>query len=239
MAVIKGENLRLFIDQHCVAAATSCQVHCALQISESDTKDDVDGFIVQEPQGNSWDAQVDAMVLEGDNSQGTLVEQGEGEASSSLGGGNYYYNYKIHLRRDEMLRILIKEVTNAIITIYSESFQTIAQTPSPIRFLDYESRQEQDVYIGVATDGLTLKYAVLEFAKGLGSFVNYLKNGSIVDVEFNQTYAGQNQNRDRREEILVGQAIVQDISINAATGNVVTYSCKLIGTGALAFADTE
>ena len=68
MATIKGQNLRILLGddaQHlaCVAAATSCQVHLALQVEEDTTKDTVDDFIQQEPVGINWDTQVDALVL--------------------------------------------------------------------------------------------------------------------------------------------------------------------------------
>ena len=68
MATIKGENLRIMLGTDtdhlvCVAAATSCQVHLALQVQEDTTKDTDDDWIIQEPVGISWDARVEALVV--------------------------------------------------------------------------------------------------------------------------------------------------------------------------------
>lgn len=68
MANIKGENLRVLLgddDQHlaCVAAATSCQIHLQLQVEEDTTKDTDNDWIIREPVGINWDAQVDALIV--------------------------------------------------------------------------------------------------------------------------------------------------------------------------------
>lgn len=80
MATIKGQNLRVMFDSYdpeqanpCVAAATSCQVHLALQIEEDTTKDTEDDWIVNEPVGINWDVQVDALIIE-DEQLSTGVE---------------------------------------------------------------------------------------------------------------------------------------------------------------------
>lgn len=80
MATIKGENLRVMFDQGdpevanpCVAAATSCQLHLALQVEEDTTKDTEDDWIVNEPVGINWDIQVDALIIE-DEQSATGVE---------------------------------------------------------------------------------------------------------------------------------------------------------------------
>ena len=80
MATIKGENLRVMFDQGdpevanpCVAASTSCQVHLALQVEEDTTKDTEDDWIVNEATGINWDVQVDALIVE-DEQSATGVE---------------------------------------------------------------------------------------------------------------------------------------------------------------------
>ena len=72
MATIKGQNLRVLLGEDaehlkCVAAATSCQVHLALQVAEDTTKDTDNDWIYQEPVGISWDAQVDALIVSNDD----------------------------------------------------------------------------------------------------------------------------------------------------------------------------
>lgn len=80
MATIKGENLRIFLRRvpslvrpGCVAAATSCTLHCALQVQEDTTKDTVDDWIEQEPVGLNWDVQTEALVVSEDEETGYTV----------------------------------------------------------------------------------------------------------------------------------------------------------------------
>lgn len=231
MATIKGENLRLFLNGECVAAATSCQLHVALQLGESDTKDDVDDFIVQEPIGHAWDAQADAMLLEGDSSRYIVVKEGSGQADTPISGG-YYYNEKIQVRAGEKIAVYFSGGNVTDITIYSEGFQTLA-SQSSVRWLEYEVRNDGYVYVGVAASGYTLNYRVTSAANGLSSAVTMLVEGAQVEVEFNTTVEGTLQNRQVETQILQGTAIVQDISVNAPNQDIVTYSVKLQGVGML------
>ena len=50
-------------DLQCIAASTSCTLHCALQVQEKTTKDTVDDWIEQEPVGLNWDVQVESLII--------------------------------------------------------------------------------------------------------------------------------------------------------------------------------
>ena len=66
MATIKGQNLRIAIDDGAekpIAAATNCTVHIAMQVQDSSTKDSADGWVKNEVVGMNWDMQVDALIL--------------------------------------------------------------------------------------------------------------------------------------------------------------------------------
>lgn len=74
MATIKGENLRVMVGDdtehlQCIAAATNCTMHCALQMQEDTTKDTVDDWLEQEPVGLNWDVQVEALVISDDDEE--------------------------------------------------------------------------------------------------------------------------------------------------------------------------
>ena len=74
MATIKGENLRVMVGDdidhlQCIAAATNCTMHCALQVQEDTTKDTVDDWLEQEPVGLNWDVQVEALVISDDDEE--------------------------------------------------------------------------------------------------------------------------------------------------------------------------
>ena len=53
----------------CIAAATNCTLHCALQVQEDTTKDTVDDWIEQEPVGLNWDVQDEALVISDDDEE--------------------------------------------------------------------------------------------------------------------------------------------------------------------------
>lgn len=81
MATIKGQNLRVLLSADgttenlaCVAAATNGIIHLALQVEESTTKDTDDDWIVNEPVGINWDAQVDALVVIDDEETGITAD---------------------------------------------------------------------------------------------------------------------------------------------------------------------
>ncbi|MBR2015885.1 MAG: hypothetical protein IKA00_01085 [Prevotella sp.] len=74
MATIKGENLRVMVGDdidhlQCIAASTNCTMHCALQVQEDTTKDNVDDWLEQEPVGLNWDVQVEALVISDDDDE--------------------------------------------------------------------------------------------------------------------------------------------------------------------------
>ena len=50
----------------CIAAATSCTAHVALQVQEDTTKDNENDWIENEPVGVNWEVDVEALVVNGD-----------------------------------------------------------------------------------------------------------------------------------------------------------------------------
>lgn len=74
MTTIKGQNLRLFVeDDQAFAAATSCTVHIQMEVSESSTKDSESDWQENEVVGMSWDCQVDGLVVEKPQGDGSAV----------------------------------------------------------------------------------------------------------------------------------------------------------------------
>jgi len=53
----------------CIAAATNCTLHCALQVQEDTTKDTVDDWLEQEPVGLNWDVQVESLIISDDDEE--------------------------------------------------------------------------------------------------------------------------------------------------------------------------
>lgn len=57
----KGQNLRVFVGDKCIAVATSCQFHVGLQLEDASTKDDTGMWQIQEATGKSWDVSCDTL----------------------------------------------------------------------------------------------------------------------------------------------------------------------------------
>lgn len=60
--VIKGQNLRLFLDGKVIACATSCTLHVSADLEDTSTKDDTGDWKKQEVTGKSWDCSADALM---------------------------------------------------------------------------------------------------------------------------------------------------------------------------------
>lgn len=63
MVTIKGQNLRLFVGDKCIGAATSCSLHLSASLEDASTKDSTGSWTEQECTGKSWDASADALVF--------------------------------------------------------------------------------------------------------------------------------------------------------------------------------
>jgi len=74
MAIIKGQNLRVFVGDKCIAAATSCQFHVGTSLEESSTKDSTGNWQSQECTQKNWDVSVDALVVDSDAAAETAFD---------------------------------------------------------------------------------------------------------------------------------------------------------------------
>lgn len=63
MNTIQGQNLRLFIGEKCIAAATSCSLHIAAQTESSRTKDTTGEWEEISTTGKTWDCSAEALVV--------------------------------------------------------------------------------------------------------------------------------------------------------------------------------
>lgn len=63
--VIKGQNLRVFVGDKCVAFATSCLLHVSANLEDTSTKDSTGSWDEQEIVGKSWSMSVDALYNAG------------------------------------------------------------------------------------------------------------------------------------------------------------------------------
>lgn len=60
----KGQNLRIFINGQCIAAATDCSYHLGTSLEDSSTKDTTGDWQTQECVGKNWDCSASALVVD-------------------------------------------------------------------------------------------------------------------------------------------------------------------------------
>ena len=60
----KGQNLRLFVNGRCIAAATECSYHVGTTLEDSSTKDTSGDWQKQECVGKNWDCSTSALVVD-------------------------------------------------------------------------------------------------------------------------------------------------------------------------------
>lgn len=73
MATTKGQNLRIYIGEVCVAAATTASVHVNQELEDSSTKDSTADWTEQEVTGLSWDASCEALVSGETENIGSII----------------------------------------------------------------------------------------------------------------------------------------------------------------------
>ena len=64
MAIIKGQNLRLFVGSRAIAAALECQLQVKLELTPYSTKDDEGGFTKHSVASVQWSATATAVVTD-------------------------------------------------------------------------------------------------------------------------------------------------------------------------------
>ena len=62
MATVKGQNLRLFINNVVIAAAQQCSLKVQLSVAQSSTKDDTDDFATNEAMKLTWSVSANGLV---------------------------------------------------------------------------------------------------------------------------------------------------------------------------------
>ena len=237
MATIKGQNLRVLMgadvgSEYCVIQATSCTAHVTMNVQESSTKDDTDGWVRNDITGMSWDITSEAQVS---LSQFTM------EASVSTGktasGVKYRTATPIRLNKGQEITYCIDTsipgATDKPCGIINVDGTVLSSfVPSTITSKSYVSPIDQDVYLTAET---VAPVKVINEGVGTDELVQYMKDKTLLSVIFAKT-SGE-QNREEDEEILTGRAYISDISIQAANRQTATATVKLIGSGDLELVD--
>lgn len=226
MAIIKGENMRVFVEDECVAASTSCNVNVALQVGESDTKDDVEDWMIQEPLGHNWSADVDAMVDLQPDQQGEIVCNGDNT------GFGYRGDHTLLMEKGDGIYI-VGANPSAEVSILVLTSQGFSQRAHGTGNCHYKATDDLEVYVASTVEGDTLTYQMGDTAGSIYNFLAQVQLGTPVTVKFSKTVAGTHRNRDVETVLLQGDAIVSSVKMNAQVQEITTYQVQLTGTGPL------
>lgn len=83
MATIKGQNLRIFIDNRVLAMATNCEVSIGTVMKEISNKDCVGGWVEQMVVSQNWNVSAECVVASG-RTYGVQVEDLEGMVGTRM-----------------------------------------------------------------------------------------------------------------------------------------------------------
>lgn len=231
MATIKGQHLRLIVNEKCVAAAQTCTVHLSVQMENSSSKDDTGSWQQQIPVGLTWDASTDALVIDG------VYESGSGKCTQQVqvGGPNpaYIYTTAITVAPGRGVSVSGAGENSLVLRLVSGSNYTVISEGG--KYVN-TGTTDATVYIGCLANNTTLTYAVYD-GSGLQLEDVFALKGTKVDVQFGTTTGDMNRESD--ELLLEGQAIVSDISVTAANRANSTYTVQLAGTGELELVNNE
>lgn len=233
MATIKGQNLRLLVDDKCVAKALTCTVHIAMQVQESSTKDDTADWSTNEVVGMSWDASCEAEVT---NNMEIVTATVATEYSD--GGECFRTESPIHLNAGDVLNVIVTRGPGSQATaaafIVDEDMNKLKALNVGV-FTTYAAEADMDVYITSNKSVLQAPDIIEYFVESDYDAVttNTLHVGQLVDVSF--AYTTGVMNRVVNEPILHGKAFITDLSINAVNRQNSTASIQLTGHGELEF----
>lgn len=230
MATIKGQNLRLLIDGKCVAASTSCTVHIAANVESKTTKDSEGDFEEREVTGLSWDAQVDALVING------VFDAGSGSTTENVTVGGDTYKRS---------PVAIEVPVGATITVVGGGLNCVILDEDNEVLEDtnmYWKNEDSDqtIKVYVADDSGDIEdftYTVNYPNVGLAALQDNLIDKTKVEVYFSRTIGSMNS--VEAEELLHGYAYVSDLQIQAPNRQQATFSCQLTGTEELEIVDNS
>ena len=226
MGTIKGQHLRLFINNVCVAAAKSCSLHLASVLEDSSTKDTEGDFAEQSVVGLNWDASVDALVTNGQFEEATLNTDTEYPGS---GGAAYYSAHAFVLQPGETIWINSADASVGFATASSPLTDLYSQSNSYTN----EGSSAMTVYALSDTEDAEVEVYITDTERtGAQELIAAWKNKTIVGVKLATTNGRNNIKEDTL--LLIGTAIINDISLVAANRTNSTYTVQLQGTGDLA-----
>ena len=202
----------------CIAAAKSCELHIAAEMSDMSTKDSDSGFTENVVTGLNWDISVDALVTDGTLNSGTV------KCTEKLSELDNKYIYPVPIR---MLQADYITITAPSGTVYLlETDGTVVESATG-QSISYEAEDEITVYVGCSSNQVNVTFMAFDNAQGLTDLDYLMKTRIPVSLMLAATSGAKN--RDEDEQLFTGNAIITDLNITAANKQFSTYTAKFTG----------
>lgn len=237
---IKGQNLRLFVEGKCIAAATSCTIHVTAQTEDATTKDSDGDWVENQCVGLGWDASVDALVM-ANRELGYLPYGG---VNTSINGQSYFILASVRpitLKTGDKLHVNA-DAAGAVyaLAILNGTKSTVLATSTGNQSVVYTAVADVTVYValkgGFSGEGAVHASIEENGANYLDDMLSFFAD-TLVDVTVDVTTGDLNRESD--EQLYTGQARLTDLSINAANRQNGTYTAQLTGFGKLEQAEDD
>lgn len=231
---LKGQNLRIFVDDKCVAAAQSMNLNISADTQETTSKDSTGAWSEYECTGLKWDASVDALVVSDkivvtDNDFTLPISTDVGTAYCCPhdfildSGDTFYFRGKgyhvcLYEKRTNNTWLEVKEI-NMSIDWVSESYLNVSLGKKTLR-------------IGSTSPDPTNAIEFTDDGERMVDLLNNIKGSNTpVAVKFARTNGYKN--RTAGTVLCEGTALITKLSVNAQVKNNSTFSCELVGVGEL------
>lgn len=222
---MKGQNLRIFLDNRVVAASTNCNLHLNMQTQEVASKDDADLYTRILPVSLSWDCTVDSLVVDTTRVYEYVIDG----ARVSINGKVYYKSIRSY---DLPPRHTVYVIGNDDVAIISGS--TILASGNKSTSYKNTGSTPVTVYVG-HTDALSAAAVAVDDsgAWSIAELIDEMLATNGIEVAFSEAGGLHNRELSSSDIAYTGMANITDITLNAAKGNLPTFSAKLTGRGAL------
>lgn len=230
---MKGQNIRLFINSVCVAAATGGSFHIAAKTEDCSNKDDAsDGNGIDwdnvQVTGASWDAQIDALVMD---NYSEMIKSASEFSSVKLSNGTTVYavpSLRIFIPDGKKVTIVAPEYNYMYLFTPSTSEEVYSSAGANV--MTYIPNGATTVNVGML-DKPTGNVYILVSDSGNTLFDIVGQEGKTCAIQLNVTNG--TQNRSIQSTLKQGTAYVTDIKINAPNRQKATFTVQLTGVGAL------
>lgn len=231
MSTFKGKNVRLTLDEECVAAALSCTLHVGIQTDEVSTKDSEDDYSEIEVVGKSWDVQGEALYIP------RFRESGEYTAGPNkiIGGKTYQVSVdkRIHVKKGETFSVFAKNGDYGLAIINAAQDKVLAASGSGSN-IGYSPNEDCDVYPAFEAGRTThAYYTVQSISTGrTADEIIAMLTGS-VPVQIALAITSGIRNSEVEEEIVAGTAYITDFTLSSSNKQRVSYNFSATGVGEL------